>query len=78
MGIWLKSVTAAMATGTAVAAIAAAPIAAADQQGPPNPQTCASSASSTTCIKQGDAEINASIPAPYAGVYGTYGPFWAG
>jgi hypothetical protein len=79
MHIWLNYSKAVLALGAAVVAIAAAPAAAADdQQGPPNPQTCSSSATATKCVKQGDAEINAAIPAPYAGVYGVYGPFWAG
>jgi hypothetical protein len=79
MDNWRKYLTAIFAAGAAAVAVAAAPAAAADtQQGPPNPQTCVSSATSTKCLKQGDAEINASIPAPYSGVYGGYGPFWAG
>lgn len=79
MHIGLKYVTAALASGVAVLVIAAAPAASADnQQGPPNPQICTASATSTKCLKQGDAEINAAIPAPYPGVYGVYGPFWAG
>ncbi len=79
MDNWRKYLTVVFACGAAAVAVAAAPAAAADaQQGPPNPETCASSATSTKCLKQGDAEINAAIPAPYPGVYGIYGPFWAG
>lgn len=79
MRISLRYAKAVLALGAAAVAIAAAPAAVADnQQGPPNPQTCNSSATATKCLKQGDAEINASIPSPYAGVYGVYGPFWAG
>ena len=46
--------------------------------GPQDSQACTSSATSTKCLKNGDAEINAAIPAPYPGVYGLYGPFWGG
>ncbi|MCW2650817.1 MAG: hypothetical protein JWR32_1793 [Mycobacterium sp.] len=46
--------------------------------GPQDNQSCTSSLSSTKCVKNGDAEINAGIPAPYPGVFGIYGPFWAG
>jgi hypothetical protein len=56
---------------TTVTTAAAAP-------GPQDNQACTSSATSTKCQKLGDAEINAAIPAPYAGPYGIYGPFWAG
>ena len=78
MDNWRKYLTAVFACGAAAVAVATAPAAAADaQQGPPNPETCASSATSSRCLKQGDAEINAAIPAPYPGVYGIYGPFWA-
>lgn len=78
MHISLKYSKAVLALGAAAVAIAAAPSATDNQQGPPNPQTCTSSASATKCVKQGDAEINASIPAPYPGPFGVYGPFWAG
>ena len=79
MDNWRKYLKAVFAAGGAAVAVAAAPAAAADtQQGPPNPDTCVASATSTKCLKQGDAEINAAIPAPYSGVYGIYGPFWAG
>lgn len=78
MDNWRKYLTVVFACGAAAVAVAAAPAAGADTQGPPNPDTCVSSVTSTKCLKQGDAEINASIPAPYPGVYGGYGPFFAG
>jgi hypothetical protein len=81
MRIGLKFITPALAAGAAAVAIAAAPTAAAaadTQQGPPNQMTCVSSPTATKCVKAGDAEINSSIPAPYPGVFGIYGPFWAG
>jgi hypothetical protein len=46
--------------------------------GPQDNQACTTSVSATKCAKNGDAEINAAIPAPYGGVYSIYGPFWAG
>ena len=46
--------------------------------GPQDSQACTSSSTATKCLKNGDAEINAAIPAPYPGVYGLYGPFWGG
>ena len=46
--------------------------------GPQDNQACTSSVSSTKCVKPGDAEINAGIPAPYPGPFGVYGPYWAG
>jgi hypothetical protein len=58
-------------TPTTVTVMAPAP-------GPADSQSCTSSATATKCLKIGDAEINASVPAPYAGPYGIYGPFWAG
>ena len=75
----MKYFPAVLSMGAVAVAIAAAPAAAADaQQGPPNPQSCVSSASASKCFKQGDAEINATIPAPYPGPYSIYGPFWPG
>lgn len=75
----MKYLFAVFPLAAAAVGIAAAPAAAADeQQGPSNAQTCVSSATGSKCFKQGDAEINASIPAPFPGVYGVYGPFWAG
>ena len=76
----------------AAAALAAAPAASADPRlsppapptvtapapGPQDNQACTSSVSSTKCVKPGDAEINAGIPAPYPGPFGVYGPYWAG
>jgi hypothetical protein len=46
--------------------------------GPADNQSCTSSATSTKCLKNGDAEINAAIPAPYPGPYSIYGPFYQG
>src|ERR1700680_443367 len=46
------------------------------QQGPADQRSCVASASATICQKPGDAEINSSIPAPYPGVFGVYGPYW--
>jgi hypothetical protein len=46
--------------------------------GPADNQSCTSSATATKCLKNGDAEINAAIPAPYAGPYSIYGPFYQG
>jgi hypothetical protein len=81
------------AAAAAVGAICATPIAAgqpapsptpttvtvmAPAPGPQDSQSCTSGATSTKCIKNGDAEINASIPAPYAGPWSIYGPFYAG
>jgi hypothetical protein len=56
-------------------AIATATSAAADGQ---ENQPCIHSVSSTRCVKPGDAEINSSIPAPPAGPWAMYGPFWGG
>jgi hypothetical protein len=44
--------------------------------GPQDGQSCTTAASSTLCQKQGDAEINAAIPAPYPGPLTGYGPFF--
>ena len=41
-------------------------------------QSCTSGATSSKCIKNGDAELNASMPAPYLGGQAAYGPFYAG
>jgi hypothetical protein len=43
-----------------------------------NQQYCTTTANSTRCLKAGDAEINSSIPAPPAGPWAMYGPFWGG
>ncbi|HUO36896.1 MAG TPA: hypothetical protein VMU34_03180 [Mycobacterium sp.] len=51
---------------------------AAPAPGPQDNQSCTSGATATKCVKQGDAEINASIPAPFAGPWSIYGPFYAG
>lgn len=68
--------SAVMLAASAVAvAIAAAPPAAAD----PAQQTCIGlSTSSTKCQSPGDVEINSSVPAPPAGPWAMYGPFWGG
>jgi len=78
MRIELKYMTTVLVSGAAVIAVAAAPTAAADRQSPTNPQNCVALPASTKCAKTGDAEVNSSIPAPYPGVFGIYGPFWAG
>jgi hypothetical protein len=89
----LTYLAAALAGGVAVVAIAGPPTATADQApspatptvtvtvpapGPQDSQSCNSSATATKCVKNGDAEINAGIPAPYPGPFGVYGPYWAG
>jgi hypothetical protein len=56
-------------------AIATATSATADSQ---QNQYCTNSVASTRCVKPGDAEINSSIPAPPAGPWAIYGPFWGG
>jgi hypothetical protein len=56
-------------------AIATATSAAADGH---DQQYCVTSVSSTRCVKPGNAEINSSIPAPPAGPWAMYGPFWGG
>jgi hypothetical protein len=82
------------AAAAAVGAICATPIAAgqpaqptptpttvtvmAPAPGPQDNQSCTSSATSTKCVKAGEAEINAAIPAPYPGPYSIYGPFYQG
>jgi hypothetical protein len=80
MRIGLKFITPVLAAGAAAVALAAAPTAGAEpqQQGPRRSAELRLVGSATICQKPGDAEINSSIPAPYPGVYGIYGPFWAG
>lgn len=56
---------------TTVTTAAAAP-------GPQDGQSCTSSATAVKCVKGGDSEINAGIPAPYPGPFGIYGPFFGG
>lgn len=51
---------------------------AAPAPGPQDNQSCTTSVAAIKCVKAGDAEINASVPAPYAGPYSIYGPFWGG
>jgi hypothetical protein len=58
-------------TPTTVTVMAPAP-------GPQDSQSCTSSATATKCLKNGDAEINAAIPAPFPGPYSIYGPFYQG
>jgi hypothetical protein len=65
-----------LAASAVAMAVAPTPSATADDQ--PNQQHCTNSVSSTRCIKTGDAEINSSIPAPPAGPWAMYGPFWGG
>ena len=82
------------ATAAAIGALCATPIAAsqpdqpsptpttvtvvAPAPGPADNQSCTSSATATKCLKNGDAEINAAIPAPFPGPFSAYGPFYAG
>jgi hypothetical protein len=67
----LKFITPVLAAGAAAVAIAAAPIAAAD-----NPQQCVIKGTATKCQNRGNVEINSSIPAPNPGPWAVYGPFW--
>jgi hypothetical protein len=72
----MRFVNSVVLTASAVAiAVATAPSATADDQ---PKQHCTNSVSSTRCVKPGDAEINSSIPAPPAGPWAMYGPFWGG
>jgi hypothetical protein len=65
-----------LAASAVAITIATAPSATADDQH--NQQYCVNSVSSTRCVKPGNAEINSSIPAPPAGPWAMYGPFWGG
>lgn len=65
-----------LAASAVAIAVATAPAATADDQ--QNQQNCIHSVSATRCVKSGDAEINSSIPAPPAGPWAMYGPFWGG
>jgi hypothetical protein len=92
--VFSAAAAAGTAVGAALVGFSAAPVAAgqpreptpvtttvtvmAPAPGPQDNQSCTSSVSATKCVKNGDAEINAAIPAPYGGVYAIYGPFWAG
>jgi hypothetical protein len=67
----LKFITPVLAASAAAVAIAAAPIAVAD-----NPQQCVTKGTATKCQNQGNVEINSSIPAPNPGPWAVYGPFW--
>jgi hypothetical protein len=72
----MRFVNSIMLAASAVAiTIATAPSATADDQ---QKQYCINSVSSTRCVKPGNAEINSSIPAPPAGPWAVYGPFWGG
>jgi hypothetical protein len=72
----MRFVNSIMPAASAVAiTIATAPSATADDQ---QKQYCINSVSSTRCVKPGNAEINSSIPAPPAGPWAVYGPFWGG
>jgi hypothetical protein len=74
----MRFVNSLVLAGTAIAiAVAAAPAAAADNQ-QSQQQYCVTSPSASKCVKPGNAEINASIPAPPAGPWSIYGPFWGG
>ncbi|MDT5369355.1 MAG: hypothetical protein QOC62_3786 [Mycobacterium sp.] len=64
-----------LVAGAVAIAVATAPSATADDQ---QKQYCINSVSSTRCVKPGNAEINSSIPAPPAGPWAMYGPFWGG
>jgi hypothetical protein len=64
-----------LAASAVAIAVSTAPSATADDQ---QKQYCINSVSSTRCVKSGDAEINSSIPAPPAGPWAVYGPFWGG
>jgi hypothetical protein len=71
-----KQITILLATGAATLAIAAAPAAAAATG--ESQQSCVTLGTSTKCQSPGDVEINSSIPAPPAGPWAVYGPFWGG
>jgi hypothetical protein len=75
MGIKMNYITPLLVAGAAAAAIAAAPVAAA------NPQSCVNSGGSTQCQTPGNVQINTAPPvvsagpsSPYFG--STYGPFF--
>ena len=92
--VFSAATAAAIAVCTAVVGFSASPTAAGQPQqptpvtttvtvmapapGPQDNQACTSSVAATKCVKNGDAEINAGIPAPFGGVYTAYGPFWGG
>jgi hypothetical protein len=76
MAVRLRSLAAVLAAGAATVAIAAAPAAAARDEQPG--QSCVILGTSTKCQSRGDVEINSSIPAPPAGPWAVYGPFWGG
>jgi hypothetical protein len=94
IAVFSATAAAGIAVGTAVVGLSASPVAAGQPQqptpatttvtvmapapGPQDNQACTASVAATKCVKNGDAEINAGIPAPFGGVYTAYGPFWAG
>jgi hypothetical protein len=71
MRIKLNYITPLLAAGAAAVAIAAAPAAAAAEV-----QSCVNSGSSTVCQSPGNVQVNSSSPAPSAGPYAAYGPFF--
>jgi hypothetical protein len=73
MRIGLKYITPVLAAGAAAVGIAVAPTAAAADQA-----SCVSTNTSTLCQSPGNFSMNSSIPAPYAGPYSSYGPFFTG
>jgi hypothetical protein len=75
MRLGRKHFTAMLASGAAALAIATAPAAAAATG---EQQSCVTLGTSTKCQAPGDVEINSSIPAPPAGPWAVYGPFWGG
>ena len=75
--IRIAYLTPVLASGAAAVPIAAAPAAAAAGGGQEQ-QSCVTLGSSTKCQSPGDVEINSSIPAPPAGPWAVYGPFWGG
>ncbi|MCW2649200.1 MAG: hypothetical protein JWR32_176 [Mycobacterium sp.] len=76
MRIRLKHLTPVLMAGAAAAAIASAPVAVAAYS--QSQQSCVTLGTSTKCQIAGDVEINSSIPAPPAGPWAMYGPFWGG
>jgi hypothetical protein len=62
MGIKMNYITPLLVAGAAAAAIAAAPVAAA------NPQSCVNSGGSTQCQSPGNVQINTAPPVVSAGV----------
>jgi hypothetical protein len=73
MRIGLNYLTPLLAAGAVAGALAVAPTAAAADQA-----SCVSTNVSTLCQSPGNFSMNSSIPAPYAGPYSAYGPFFTG